>query len=139
TEFIKHLLKSKRKNIHLRLKDWFRGYLGLGLMQYMQGKSRPLPCAAGTDFFFVDPWGKILACNGSKEPLVMGDLNRQSFQEIWNSTEASKVREKVAVCDRNCWMMGSAVPALRKNLGHAIKWVLSNKTKLLLGKEISLI
>ncbi|MBN2542201.1 radical SAM protein [bacterium] len=137
-EFIKALLQSRRKNLKLRAKDWFRAYLGLGLMRFMKGEQRSLPCEAGTDFFFLDPYGKVLACNGSDEPWVMGDLNTQDFEEIWHSEQAVKVRKLVAKCDKNCWMMGSAVPAMRKKLPTAIKWVMSNKIRLMTGKDIKL-
>jgi len=94
-EFMIRLLTSKRGPLKMRVKDWFRAYINMGILRYMEGKVRAIPCSAGTDFFFVDPWGKILACNGSEEPWVLGDLNTQSFDEIWNSPEAKKIRELV--------------------------------------------
>jgi len=135
-EFIKELLLSQRKNIKLKIKDWFRAYINAGLLRYMQGKERAIPCYAGTESFFIDPWGRILACNGSSEPWVMGDLNKHEFDEIWFSKEAEEVRKLVTECKRNCWMTGSSVPAMRKNIIKPITWVLRNKLKLLLNQPI---
>jgi len=135
-EFIKDLLMSKRKNLRLRTKDWFRAYINAGLLRYMQGRERVIPCYAGFDSFFVDPWGKVLACNGSPEPWIMGDLNTQAFEEIWHSEKAEKVRKLVKNCKQGCWMAGSSVPAMRKNLWKPVSWVMKNKVKLLFGREI---
>lgn len=133
-DFIRHLLLSKRRNIKLRIKDWFRAYINAGLLRYMKGMERAIPCYAGTESFFIDPWGKVLACNGSAYPWIMGDLNTQDFDEIWNSEEASKVRELIKNCQRNCWMTGSSVPAMRKNILNPVYWVIKNKIRLLLNQ-----
>ena len=42
----------------------------------------------------------------------MGNLNNQTWDELWNSPEAEKVRAKVRCCDRDCWMIGSVSPAM---------------------------
>ncbi|MBN2070843.1 MAG: radical SAM protein [Candidatus Krumholzibacteriota bacterium] len=137
-QFIEALLSSPRAKLKKRVKDWFRAYLNLGLLGHVQGKTRPIPCNAGTDTFFLDPWGRVLACNGSFEPWVMGDLKTQSFEEIWNSRQAEEVRKKVASCKRNCWMTGTAVPAMRRNPLKPILWVARNKLRVMQGKPASL-
>ncbi len=137
-KFIKRLLTSKRKNLKMRVKDWFRAYINMGLLRYMEGLSRPIPCGAGTDSFFVDPFGRILACNGSDEPWVMGDLKTQDFGEIWNSEQAKKVREIVKNCKKNCWMTGTSVPAMRKKIFIPMKWVFKNKVRLLMHMDVEL-
>lgn len=136
-EFMTFLLRSSRRNIHLRVKDWFRAYINAGLLRYMSGLNRAIPCYAGTESFFLDPGGLILACNGSAEPWPMGDLKKASFEEIWNSPEANRVREEVRQCQRNCWMTGSSVPAMRKNLLQPMGWVIKNKIRLFLGRSIN--
>jgi MoaA/NifB/PqqE/SkfB family radical SAM enzyme len=138
TDFMEALLRSPRKQLRERVKDWFRAYLNLGLLRHVQGKDRPIPCGAGTDTFFLDPWGQVLACNGSPEPLIMGDLKTQSFDEIWHSEQAEKVRREIANCEEGCWMTGTAVPAMRRHLVKPVIWVLNNKVRLLRGKAISL-
>ena len=136
--FIVSLLNSKRKRLRMRIKDWFRAYINLGLLNYMEGKIRPLPCGAATDTFFLDPYGNILACNGSDEPWIMGNLKKSGFDEIWNSRQANIIREKVNKCNKNCWMTGTAVPAMRKKVWVPIYWVLNNKIRLTFGKELKL-
>jgi MoaA/NifB/PqqE/SkfB family radical SAM enzyme len=134
-KFITALLTSKRSNLRMRVKDWFRAYINLGLLNHMQGKARPLKCGAATDTFFLDPYGFVLACNGSAEPWVMGDLKTADFDEIWEGDRAKAVRERVSTCDRGCWMTGTAVPAMRKKIWVPMYWVLGNKLRLALGKE----
>ena len=126
-KFIKELLNSKRKSSKLRIKDWGRAYINYGMLKHIKGLARPIPCGAGTELFFLDPFGKILACNGSREPWIMGDLNKTSFNDIWNSDQAKKVRTNVKNCKRGCWMVGSARPAMRSHPIKAISWIIKNK------------
>ncbi|MFC1669971.1 radical SAM protein [Spirochaetota bacterium] len=135
-DFIQELLLSKRKNIRLKVKDWFRAYINAGLLKYMKGEQRAIPCYAGSDSFFIDPYSKVLACNGSERPWIMGDLGKQSFTEIWEGPEAEKIRKLVKECTRGCWMAGSSVPAMRKNIMKPVVWVLKNKINSLLGMDI---
>jgi MoaA/NifB/PqqE/SkfB family radical SAM enzyme len=135
-KFIEVLLQSKRGNLKLRVKDWGRAFINYGILQHLQGQKRPIPCGAGTELFFLDPYGRILACNGSQEPWVMGDLKVQSFDEIWESRQAKEVREMVAKCQRNCWMVGSARPAIRSNPWFPLFWIIKNKLKLAMKKDI---
>jgi MoaA/NifB/PqqE/SkfB family radical SAM enzyme len=136
-EFIQELLFSRRNGAGLRFKDWFRAYINAGLLKHMKDESRAIPCYAGTESFFIDPQGFILACNGSVEPWVMGDLKSTSFDEIWNSPVAERVRAMVLKCQQNCWMTGSSVPAMRKNIFKPIRWVLINKVRLILKRPIN--
>ncbi|MCK5133660.1 MAG: radical SAM protein [Candidatus Sabulitectum sp.] len=138
-EFIEALLTSSRKQLLKgKFKDWLRAYINQGLLKHVQGKIRSLPCGAATDSFFLDPYGRILACNGSIEPMIMGDLTKQSFDEIWNSKQAEILREQVKNCKQNCWMTGTAVPAMRKNPIVPALWVLKQKTRLRQGKRTDL-
>jgi len=120
-KLIKELLKSKRP------KNWFRAYFNHGLINYIKGNKRLLPCSMGADGFFVDPYGDVLACNGMEEKQPMGNLNQQTWDQIWNSSQANQVRQMVKNCQRQCWMIGSAVPAMRENLKVPLLWVLKNK------------
>ena len=135
-KFMERLLNSPRKNIKKKIKDWFRAYLNLGLLRHVQGEERPIPCGAGTDTFFLDPWGRVLACNGSVKPMIMGDLKTQTFVDIWRGEQAARVRDQVKNCKQNCWMTGTAVPAMRKNPWEPIKWVLRNKIQTAQGKPL---
>ena len=119
------LLKTKR------IKNWFRAYFNYGMSNYVRGGKRLLPCEVGTDMFFVDPYGKVMPCNGMDTEMPMGDLTTQSFSEIWNSEQAQKVRDAVKTCDKNCWMIGSVAPAMKKDLLTPLKWIIRQK----LGRE----
>ena len=79
------------------------------------------------DTFFIDPFGDGMPCNGTKEKQVMGNLNTQSWDELWTSPEADEVRKKVRACDRNCWMIGSVSPAMHKYIWVPLFWVLRHK------------
>lgn len=117
-----------------RPKNWFRAYFNYGLANYVHGNKRLLPCDVGSDLFFMDPFGEIRPCNGMEE--TMGNIKTQSFDEIWNSPEAQAVRNKVGKCDKQCWMVGSAAPAMKKDIKVPAKWVIKNKIRSLMGKEI---
>ncbi|UZP67618.1 radical SAM protein [Desulfovibrio mangrovi] len=123
------LLKTNRP------KNWFRAYFNYGLANYVRGNERLLPCEVGSDLFFMDPYGEIRPCNGMEES--MGNIKAQSFEEIWNSDAAKEVRSKVGKCDKQCWMVGSAAPAMKKDLATPAKWVIKNKLRSLMGKEIN--
>lgn len=108
-------------------KKWFRAYFNHGLINYIFGQKRLLPCDMSFDTFFIDPYGDVMPCNGTKDKEVMGNLNEQTWDKLWNSQSAEKVREKVRHCDRNCWMIGSVSPAMHKYFYKPFFWVLHHK------------
>ena len=108
-------------------KKWFRAYFNHGLINYIYGGKRLLPCDMSFDTFFIDPYGDVMPCNGTAEKLVMGNLNRQSWEDLWNSPQADAVRRQVRQCDRNCWMIGSVSPSMHKYIWKPALWVLRHK------------
>lgn len=124
-KLIKELFKTRR------LKNWFRAYFNHGLINRIYGGKRSLPCEMGSDVFFLDPFGDIRPCNGMEES--MGNIKQKSFDEIWNSAEAKRVRELVSKCDKECWMVGSASPAMKKKILVPISWIIKNRSKYLKG------
>lgn len=108
-------------------KKWFRAYFNHGLINYIFSQKRLLPCDMSFDTFFIDPYGDVMPCNGTKEKEVMGNLNSQSWDELWNSEQAEIVRSKVRSCDRNCWMIGSVSPAMHKYIMTPALWVIKHK------------
>ncbi|WP_022756344.1 radical SAM protein [Butyrivibrio fibrisolvens] len=108
-------------------KKWFRAYFNHGLINYIYGQKRLLPCDMSFDTFFIDPYGDVMPCNGTKDKEVMGNLNTQTWDELWNSEDAEKVRAKVRHCDRNCWMIGSVSPAMHKYIWQPALWVIHHK------------
>lgn len=120
-KLINELLKSNSP------KKWFRAYFNHGLINYIFGQKRLLPCNMAFDTFFIDPYGDVMPCNGTKEKEVMGNLNEQGWEELWNSSKAESVRNKVRHCDRQCWMIGSVAPAMHKYIWEPAFWVIKHK------------
>ncbi len=118
---VNELLKSNSP------KKWFRAYFNHGLINYIYSQKRLLPCDMSFDTFFIDPYGDVMPCNGTKCKEVMGNLNTRTWDEIWNSPEAENVRKKVRACDRNCWMIGSVSPAMHKYIWVPALWVIKHK------------
>lgn len=121
-------------------KSWFRAFFNLGLINYIRGKPRMLPCEAGTANFFIEPYGEVYPCNGLEERYwkeSMGNIRTAaSFAELWHGAQAQKVREQVRTCPKNCWMVGTAAPVMKKYIRHPAAWVARNKLKSLLGKPV---
>jgi radical SAM protein with 4Fe4S-binding SPASM domain len=133
-ELVNRLMKEKQ------LKSWFRALFNVGLINYIRGGKRMLPCEAGSENFFIDPRGEVLPCNGMEEKYwfqSMGNLHDvEDFMTIWDSPAAAEVRAKVAKCPKNCWMIGSASPVMRKYIKKVLPWVVKNKLKSMAGGRI---
>jgi MoaA/NifB/PqqE/SkfB family radical SAM enzyme len=127
-ELTQDLLRSRRP------KDWFRAYFNYGLMNYLQGRERLLPCRMAHDAFFLQPNGDILPCNGMDKPMPFGNLREQTWDEIWYSASAERVRETVRACPKQCWMMGSVGQEMKKHVSGPLKWVIAHKW---LGRPIT--
>ena len=117
-------------------KKWFRAYFNHGLINYIYGRPRLLPCDMSRNAFFVDPFCDVMPCNGTQDKLVMGNLRERSWDELWHSEQAEEVRKQVCRCDRNCWMIGSASPAMHRYIWTPAWWIV--KQKLLKGGKYSL-
>ena len=133
-ELIQRLMKENSP------KSWFRAFFNLGLINYIKGGRRMLPCEAGSENFFIDPYGNVLPCNGMEKSCwfdTMGNLNNvETFEEIWHSEQAKAVREKVAHCPKNCWMIGSVSPVLKNYMPNILPWIVKNKLRVVMGKRV---
>jgi len=128
-KLVEEFLKTKT------IKNWYRAYFNYGVINYIHGGKRPLPCEAGTELFYMDPFGEIRPCNGMEES--MGNIKEKTFGEIWSSEKAKRIREKVTKCQKNCWMIGSASPAMKKYFWKPTIWIIKNKWfKRYLGKTL---
>lgn len=117
-------------------KSWFRAYFNMGLMNYVKGGKRLLPCEAGTANFFIDPYGEVYPCNGMEDrywKLSMGNIRNEDFMTIWRSEQAQKVRSAVKNCPKNCWMVGTVSPVMHKYIQRPLKWVMLNKVRSVIG------
>jgi Fe-coproporphyrin III synthase len=111
-------------------KRWFRAWFEKSLLQYALGKGRPLACDAGKGFFYLDSQGRVYACHIL--PTLLGDLRTQSWEELWNSSQAEEVRERIHGCEQ-CWMVCTAKSEARRHLVQIGLEVLSDKSKTHLG------
>jgi len=124
-----------------KVKNWFRAYLNLGLVEKILGHPRLIPCVAGTGFAFIDPWSDVWACNVHSD-LPMGNLAKQSWDEIIGSDTSKTSIAKVRACEQNCWMVTTARTAMRSTViprapkAGPMLWVLKNKLKVAFGKNI---
>lgn len=119
---VNELLKSNSP------KKWFRAYFNHGLINYVFGQKRLLPCNMAFDTFFIDPYGDVMPCNGTKDKEVMGNLNEcDMWEELWEGEQAELVRKKVRNCDRDCWMIGSVSPAMHKYIWKPGFWIVRHK------------
>ena len=126
-KLIAEMLKSQK------IKEWFRAYFNYGLINYIKGNPRLLPCQMGCDSFFLDPHGQIFPCNVMEESL--GNLTQMSFQDIWNGPAAERVRGLVRKCEKNCWMIGSVGQQMKKYISRPSRWIMKHK---FLNKEFDL-
>jgi radical SAM protein with 4Fe4S-binding SPASM domain len=121
-------------------KSWYRAFFNLGLINYIKGGRRMLPCEAGTANYFIEPYGDVYPCNGLEDRIwkeSMGNIRDfNSFEELWYSEQAERVRDLVKICPKNCWMVGTAAPVMKKYIKHPTQWVIKNKVKSLVGKKV---
>ncbi len=123
-------------------KSWFRAFFNLGLIGYIRGERRMLPCEAGSANFFIEPYGDVYPCNGLEDRIwkeSMGNIRDfSSFDDLWYSSQAEKVRNLVRQCPKNCWMVGTAAPVMKKYIKHPALWVLKNKINNMSGKKVDI-
>ncbi|MEG0012428.1 MAG: radical SAM protein [Muribaculaceae bacterium] len=121
-------------------KSWFRAYFNLGLINYINGGKRMLPCEAGMMNFFIDPYGEVYPCNGLESKYwkdSMGNIRETAdFMTLWTSDKANEVRSKVRRCPKNCWMVGTASPVMHKYIKYPLSWAIKNKLRSIQGKHV---
>jgi len=84
-------------------------------------KKMIIPCTAGTSSAYIDPYGNVYPC--TSWALVLGNLKKHSFREIWWSNLARKVRKKIINGECvNCWTPCEAQPSWTYNLGLLRGW-----------------
>jgi MoaA/NifB/PqqE/SkfB family radical SAM enzyme len=135
--FMASLLSSKRRSMKLRVKDWLRAFFNLRLYNYIKtGVSKQNVCTAGSDLFFVDPYGNVTPCNGSDEEWIMGNLKDNTFEQIWNSARAQEIRQNVNACTKDCAFIGTARFAMLMNPWEPIGWIAKNKIRIWQGRAL---
>jgi MoaA/NifB/PqqE/SkfB family radical SAM enzyme len=84
------------------LKENFRGWFNRTLMEYHEHGRRPFPCDGGSGFFYMDSFADIYLCHILNEKI--GNLQRQSWEELWGSPAAARARDIAAQCNQ-CWLV----------------------------------
>ena len=112
-------------------RSWARAYYMRGLIDYVRGKPRRLPCGAGVDHFYLDPFGDVYPCNVSG--VGMGNIRDGSFKEIRKSS-AGEVVPAVAGCQEQCWMVCTVTPPMRRRPFRPGAWIVGAK---LMGLDTS--
>jgi MoaA/NifB/PqqE/SkfB family radical SAM enzyme len=123
-----YVMKSELLSYHP--KKWMRAYFESGTLLFNEEGRRLLKCRAGIDFFYLAPEGLVYPCLTIPSP--MGDLKGHTFEEIWESETADKVRREIDGCEK-CWMICSARSSLKRNLPTALAWIAKEKIKRHLG------
>lgn len=104
--------------------DWAKAYYTRGLVEYVLGRPRMLPCGAGVDHFFLDPWGDVYPCN--VQGLKMGNVRDGGFDRI-AARSAADVRSAVAGCREQCWMVCTVAPPMRRHPLRPLAWIAGAK------------
>ena len=119
---IRAIMREDLSSGHPR--DWAKAYYARGLIDYVRGRPRRLACGAGTDHFYLDPYGNVYPCNISDR--LMGSIREGSFEELrrrsW-PTLAQAVRE----CDEQCWMVCTVSPPMRRRPLGPLAWIAGAK------------
>lgn len=137
-EFVKALLRSKRRGIKPKLKDYGRAYFNRSIHRRLRGdreEYRPR-CGALDDFFFIGPDGKVSACNGSAEEWVVGNIKEATIEEMRGSEAWKDVHDRVMNCDRNCAFIVTERHDMVRHPWKPVWWILRNKWRVHRGKNI---
>ncbi|MBN1476329.1 radical SAM protein, partial [Candidatus Sumerlaeota bacterium] len=122
---LEHIVSSELRSASP--KRWLRAHFEAGLYDFAVGGSRLQRCRAGSSFFFLDAYGNVYPCNVLDEP--MGNLREQTFEEIWFSPDADRVRGVVEGCPNGCWMICTARTAILENRGAVARWIARGKLR----------
>jgi MoaA/NifB/PqqE/SkfB family radical SAM enzyme len=105
-------------------RDWAKAYYMRGLIDYVRGKPRRLPCGAGTDHFYLDPYGDVYPCNISDRR--MGNIRDGSFEAL-RMRSWPALAQAVRDCDKQCWMVCTVGPPMRRRPLGPLWWIAGAK------------
>jgi MoaA/NifB/PqqE/SkfB family radical SAM enzyme len=104
--------------------EWAKAYYVRGLIEYIRGRPRRLPCRAGTDFFFLDPWGDVYPCNVGGT--LIGNIRDGSFEKI-RRRSWKRMSEAVDSCEVQCWMVCTVAPPMKRRPLRPLLWMVGAK------------
>jgi MoaA/NifB/PqqE/SkfB family radical SAM enzyme len=114
-------------------KSWYRAFFEKRLHEFAETGVRPESCDALSGFFYLDHDANVYPCNVLDRKV--GNLREKSFEEIWSSPEAARVRDEVAAC-RQCWMVCTASSSMQRRPLRPVPWIVSRKLRAHLGKPV---
>lgn len=109
-------------------KRWARAYFTYGLKHFALSSDPLLPAESAFGHFFMDPKGDIYP--SVVHPKIMGNLQKQSFEEIWYSQQAEEARAYVRSNRTKVWMICTARSSMRRHPFTAGFWFLRQKLHL---------
>lgn len=109
-EHFEWLFKNQMKSTDP--KNWAKAWFNKQSYYYMITHRRPLPCRAGENFFYMDPFANIFMCHLKNWPI--GNLHKQTFQKIWEGVPKQFFLPKARVC-QDCWIMCTAKDAIKQH------------------------
>ena len=114
-------------------KRWVRAYFAKSLHDFARTGKQALPSRAGTDFFFLDPFGNVYP--SVVHNFVMGNVKDGNFPEMWFSKEAQEAREKVKNSSQDVWMICTARSAIKGRPISVGRWIVKNKISKIKNKK----
>jgi MoaA/NifB/PqqE/SkfB family radical SAM enzyme len=96
-----------------------------GIPQFLRDpKRRPVKCSAGSKSFFLDPYGNLYPCIALNYRI--GNIRDTSFQDLWFSKRADKVRENISKMGcPGCWVECETFREIKNNKMFLIETLLS--------------
>lgn len=110
----------------IRPKHWLRAYFAEGLIDHMEHRDI-MRCTAGIDSFFVNATSDLYPCIVLREKI--GNLAKDSFEQIWTSAKMARIRSIVLNCKKDCRMICTARANMRQNWKRVLWWIIKNKIK----------
>jgi len=99
-------------------KNWGKVWFYQKLFDYSQSGRRCLRCGAGKEFFYLQPDGNIYLCH--LKNWKIGNLQRQSFGQIWRGRLRERQLQKTANC-HSCFMVCTVKQEVRRRKFQVIK------------------
>lgn len=114
-EHFEWLFKQQMRSI--TPKNWAKAWFNKQSYYYMMTHRRPLPCGAGENFFYMDPFANIFMCHLKNWPI--GNLKTQTFEEIWNGAPKQKFLSSARSCN-DCWIVCTAKDSIKQHKARVI-------------------
>jgi MoaA/NifB/PqqE/SkfB family radical SAM enzyme len=116
-------------------KDWLRAYHTAGIMDASIREDFEGNCKAGSRYVFIAPNGDVYPCNVMDYNI--GNITSVgSWNELFTASSRSRIASRVSACRMDCWMVCNTRSLILSRPLRTGRWVLSRKTRMLLGKDV---